>query len=72
MANDLTLGQVGYEAYGEDSGWTTFDGRPMPKWDNLRPDIQARWEISARAIADEALRRSRAETGTHLKYVPEG
>lgn len=27
--------RIGYEAYREASGGTTFDGRPMPTWDEL-------------------------------------
>lgn len=54
-----TLGQIGYEAYGEHPGpggpYTTFDGRPMPKWEELPATeagrlTQARWETAAAAI----------------------
>lgn len=53
-----TLGQVGYEAYGETAkpeSWKTFDGRPMPTWDELSEkdtgrETQRRWEVSAEAI----------------------
>lgn len=54
-----SMGEVGYEAYGEHAGpggpYTTFDGRPMPKWDELGASeggrlTQARWESAAQAI----------------------
>jgi hypothetical protein len=51
---EKTLGQVGYEAYGEHAEWKSFDGRPMPRWSDLRPDIVEKWEVAARAIAAEA------------------
>lgn len=55
-----TLGQVGFDAYG-DSGpvpWVTFDGRPMPPWEDLDTPggrvTRARWEAAALAIVAEA------------------
>ncbi len=51
-----TLGQVGFEAYGDAAGWTAYDGKPMPRWDdNLRPDIKEKWEAAAKAVADKAV-----------------
>lgn len=54
-----SLGQIGYEAYGEKAGahgpWKTFDGRPMPKWEELSGEAgeltKTRWEEAAREIA---------------------
>jgi hypothetical protein len=46
-----TLGQIGYEAYGDHAEWKSFDGRPMPKWAEVRPDIVEKWEVAAAAIA---------------------
>jgi hypothetical protein len=50
-----TSGQIGYEAYGETASWKTFDGRPMPTWEQLGEsggglETQRRWEVSAQAI----------------------
>jgi hypothetical protein len=54
-----TLGEIGYEAYGNDPGpqgpWTTFDGRPMPRWEELSGTeagryTQKRWEAAGQAI----------------------
>jgi len=51
-----TLGQLGYEAYGDHAKWQAFDGRPMPRWDDaLRPDIKEKWEVAAREIATQAI-----------------
>lgn len=30
-----TLGQIGYEAYGNSTGGKTFDGRDMPTWEEI-------------------------------------
>ncbi|HEY8095006.1 MAG TPA: hypothetical protein VIE65_02795 [Methylobacter sp.] len=47
-----SLGQVGYEAYGDDAQWKAYDGNPMPKWTDLRFDIKRKWEVAAQAIVD--------------------
>lgn len=46
----MTLGRIGYEAYGLDRNWKTFDGREMPRWADLRPDIQKTWNVQGQAI----------------------
>jgi len=67
-----TLGQVAFEAYGNHPGkhgaWTTFDGRPMPKWGDLKiGDSESgsltatRWEVAvAAAIAEHERRKAEA------------
>lgn len=55
MPDDRTIGQIGFDAYGETAGWKTFDGRPMPRWEDLasRPEgieTRRRWEVTAAAI----------------------
>lgn len=64
---EKTLGQVGYDAYGMDSGWLTFDGRAMPRWTQEEVDaasqtctvltdvIKARWEVAAKAIEERVM-----------------
>ncbi|EPX62534.1 hypothetical protein D187_008722 [Cystobacter fuscus DSM 2262] len=63
VPEDWTPGRIGYEAYGDHPGahgpWTTFDGRPMPTWSDLKKGGPAgqltrdRWEIAARTIISE-------------------
>lgn len=43
-------GQIGYEAYGDYANWKAFNDAPMPRWDGLREDIKAKWEVAAQAI----------------------
>lgn len=52
-----TIGQIGFDAYGEAAGWVTFDGRPMPTWEQLGAtpaglETRRRWEVSALAVCD--------------------
>jgi hypothetical protein len=58
MTDEKTLGQVGFDAYGNAGSqpWKTFDGRPMPRWHELEyPQgalTKARWQAAADAIAE--------------------
>jgi hypothetical protein len=55
--DEKTLGQVGFEAYGEAGSqpWKTFDGRDMPRWEAMEYPAaaltKARWQAAADAIA---------------------
>jgi hypothetical protein len=53
--DEKDYGQIGYEAYAEFTGGKTWDGRDMPKWDNLPNKIKEAWLEAALAIieADE-------------------
>lgn len=53
--NERSLGQVGYDAYGKTADWKTFDGRPMPTWEQLGAteagrETRRRWEVAANAV----------------------
>ena len=52
MSMNMTehLGKVAYEAYCETRQWKSFNGDPLPRWDNVRPDIKEGWQVAARAI----------------------
>lgn len=60
--NEMELGRRGYIAYGlrpsAHGPWTTFDGRPMPKYEDLKGEsgefTKVRWGIAARAIIADA------------------
>lgn len=48
--NGETLGRMAFEAYREAVGGLTFDGKPIPGWDDLHGDrakVQAGWEAAA-------------------------
>ena len=40
-----TFGRIAFEAYTE-----TFDGRPIPKWDDLGEPVRQAWEAAAQAV----------------------
>lgn len=53
MPHDMTILELAselYAGYGDEAGWKTWDGKPMPRWDELpaEPDIKARWIAAAR------------------------
>ena len=43
------IGRIGYEAYAKSTGGKTYDGRDMPKWDDLPDRIKDAWDAVARA-----------------------
>ncbi len=46
------LGAIGYDAYAKFTGGKTFDGRDMPKWEDLPPRIKQAWAAAAQSITD--------------------
>jgi hypothetical protein len=49
-----SLGQLAFEAYRTAGEPTTFDGKPIPEWDELHGDrakVHAKWEASAAEVA---------------------
>lgn len=51
-----TIGQIAFEAYNESKGGLTYDGKPIPPWDELSGDklaVQRAWEVAAEAVAAE-------------------
>lgn len=46
----LTAGEVGYMGYFDCTKGKTFDGRDMPSWPELPPNIKAAWQAAADTI----------------------
>ncbi len=46
----VDLGQIAYEAYAKSTGGKTYDGRDMPKWDDLPEAIRTAWRAAADAV----------------------
>jgi len=42
-----------WDAYAKQAGGVTFDGKPLPTWDELGEDRQACWKAAASVCADE-------------------
>lgn len=51
MPTPTELAQAAYKAYGDHTGGLTYDGRPMPAWDDLGPTVQAAWTAAAASPA---------------------
>lgn len=47
--DDISLGQVAYEAYAEN--WLERTGYYEPAWENIDDTAQAAWEAAADAVA---------------------
>lgn len=48
-----TPGQIAFEAYNESKGGLTYDGKPIPPWDELSGDkaaVHRAWEAAADAL----------------------
>jgi molecular chaperone GrpE (heat shock protein) len=59
-----------WDAYAKQAGGVTFDGKPLPTWDELGNDRQACWVAAAKVAADEIerLRQQNAELVNALKH----
>ena len=49
----IALAQIGYEAYAQNTGGKTFDGREMPTWNQLPQRTIDAWVAAAEAIAKD-------------------
>lgn len=54
-ADDVNLGQLAFESYGQACDWTTFDGRPMPNWEQVGPRVRNLWTVAAAAIVSHCM-----------------
>lgn len=43
----IELAKAAYEEYGDTAEWETFDGRPMPAWDDLPERTRTLWAMAA-------------------------
>ena len=46
ILDEKTYGQIAFEAYCENRKNTTYDDKPIPSWDELKPDIKEAWGIA--------------------------
>jgi len=44
------FGALGYEAYARSTGGKTWDGKDMPKWEDLPQRIKDAWMAAADAV----------------------
>lgn len=60
--NTRDLARTLYEAYGANSDNKTFDGRQMPTWAELTPEVKGHWV----AVAETAMRDAAVVQATEL------
>lgn len=53
---EISAGSNAYATYGAAVGWKTHDGRPMPPWFDLGPQVQAGWIAVGRAKTEAVSR----------------
>lgn len=49
MNSPVIIGKIAYDAYSSERGWKSFNGDPLPQWDQVKPDIQVAWAAAAEA-----------------------
>lgn len=49
-----------WDAYAKQAGGVTFDGKPLPTWDELGDDRQACWAAAA-SVCDDEIERLRKQ-----------
>jgi hypothetical protein len=50
VAKRKSLGQIAFEAYNEAKGGVTYDGKPIPPWEDVGDAVRSAWEAAARAV----------------------
>ena len=41
-----------FDAYGDEAGWVTYDGKTMPQWDDVGDVVRSRWAAAASKAID--------------------
>ena len=49
---DTRIAKLMWDAYAIQAGWDSFDGKPLPAWDELSEDRQSCWVAAASVTAD--------------------
>mgnify|MGYP001586076291 CR=1 FL=1 len=52
MMTPNEYGIIGYETYAKFTGGKTWDGKPMPTWEDLPEKIQGAWGASGEAVVE--------------------
>jgi len=55
---DKTLGQIAFEAYNEAVGGKTWDGKPIPAWQDVSEKVRNGWNKAAVAVLLEKQRQA--------------
>lgn len=52
----MTLGEIAYNAYCAERGWTSVRGEQLPDFNKQTPDLKQAWEVGAKAVEVEVKR----------------
>ena len=47
---EINWGKIAFNAYVKAKSGTTYDGKPIPKWEELGDDVRSAWTASAMTI----------------------
>lgn len=50
-----SLAESAYQAYGEDAKWLTWNGKPMPQWDELNDEVRFHWIAAVTCVANNVI-----------------
>ena len=53
--NDKTYGQIAFEAYSKERSGKTYDEKPIPTWEELKPEIKQAWNTAGEAVLKDIL-----------------
>lgn len=69
---DKSLGQLAFEAYRAEGEPLTYDGKPIPEWDELHGDraaVQRKWQAAAERIRQHTLMMAALEKALQGPFV---
>ena len=49
MNSPVIIGKIAYDAGAAERGWKSFNGDPLPQWDEVKPEIKVAWAAAAEA-----------------------
>lgn len=59
MPSPMEIAKIAYDAYGHSRDHRSYQGDPMPEWDELPDPIKEAWMEAAGAVIRELLYQSR-------------
>ena len=64
---DTHIAKLMWDAYAIQAGWDSFDGKPLPAWDELSEDRQSCWVAAASITADRIKQLEMAARGVPMR-----
>ena len=64
---DTHIAKLMWDAYAIQAGWESFDGKPLPAWDELSKDRQSCWVAAASVTASRIKKLEAARDGAYAE-----